>query len=939
MWTREINYNNMVINDPKGELLVKFYVRGAVRGFQIIQFNLINVMNTDIYNALGLASESAREGDFTKCAQYVENIAEVFFPVDGSEDPVWPNAANNAFKRAAYGLIDYYLEKEKKLRREAEKTNMPQKVLDSKIDALWGKVTLYNCYQLFVQMTSKKLRNPVVEFTKKAKAGVFQPGGPEEMTDEEYNKKLAELEKQSKLLWEDKTDADMLTLFFNASNQLPRNQMRTLVRNADDALRSMGGAEKMMASVYGIAITAMSFFADPTISTLTSGTPSQNVDLGGLSFPRRFGVRFHSNFLTRYHLIGMQSRWMSYEDALFTKPLGKDFAHEEIISREGWMRYYFKGIYEQDTAYIKAEIVNPSTGVKIREFFFKFVKGYQMSLDARYYVKDPVLDEKIVKNGVLTELLPVERNGKIVYEESHTVFVQNKIRDVFVDGAKPEKVKTRAITQYMVRYSEKPKMVFLITPPHLMKYAKLILILIKQLVDLNFDRSYMTKSNQKPLYKTRFMLDELGNLQSEGHGISGFQTMLSIGLGQEQQFTIILQTLQQLRDVYGESVDKIVQGNTSNIIFLKSTDDSMIETLQKMSGTTHRVYSDTKTVTRDLESIIMKNEGKASYQMTAKEEPVIKYNDMAFIAPRNSIVFRAGDPPIWNRNETILPMSWKVQTTTITQPGKDYSLATVPTTSSAIDFDVRKNQPNFAQMWEDRRKQALVAGEVEERYQKAYGYDDYQMEQLDQEVLADELMELIDRKLIMDEGGNPDAEEFAEEPEFSMQDLVDAGYVDENEEQAFWNADAEKRFGSRDKRLYAKGLISPSDLVGNSGFISGSLDKAILNVYERLRGSFAKDTKYFSVRPDGSLYNADGSVLYIRRQQESADFGRVNDAIRDVGSAVYGEETVDEQDVTSLQRYRIEKAFYHFLADFDGEWPFTNGAFAEEMAREMEGDA
>lgn len=65
----------------------------------------------------------------------------------------------------------------------------------------------------------------------------------------------------------------------------------------------------------------------------------------------------------------------------------------------------------------------------------------------------------------------------------------------------------------------------------MMKYAKLILILIKQLVDLNFDKSYMTKSNQKPLYKTRFMLDELGNLQSEGHGISGFATMLSIGLG------------------------------------------------------------------------------------------------------------------------------------------------------------------------------------------------------------------------------------------------------------------------------------------------------------------------------------------------------------------------------------------------------------------------
>ena len=75
----------------------------------------------------------------------------------------------------------------------------------------------------------------------------------------------------------------MLTLFFNATARLPRNSMRTLVTNADNALRAMGGAEKMIASVYGIAITAMSFFTDPTISTLTSGTISQNVDLAGLS--------------------------------------------------------------------------------------------------------------------------------------------------------------------------------------------------------------------------------------------------------------------------------------------------------------------------------------------------------------------------------------------------------------------------------------------------------------------------------------------------------------------------------------------------------------------------------------------------------------------------------------------------------------------------------
>lgn len=50
MWLRERKPNNMVINDPKGELLVKNYVKATVRGFQVVQFNLINAMKTDIYN-------------------------------------------------------------------------------------------------------------------------------------------------------------------------------------------------------------------------------------------------------------------------------------------------------------------------------------------------------------------------------------------------------------------------------------------------------------------------------------------------------------------------------------------------------------------------------------------------------------------------------------------------------------------------------------------------------------------------------------------------------------------------------------------------------------------------------------------------------------------------------------------------------------------------
>lgn len=60
---------------------------------------------------------------------------------------------------------------------------------------------------------------------------------------------------------------------------------------------------------------------------------------------------------------------------------------------------------------------------------------------------------------------------------------------------------------------------------------------------LDIEKSHMIKENKNLLHKTGFMIDELGNLQSKGQGIEGFETILATGLGREHQFTLILQTL------------------------------------------------------------------------------------------------------------------------------------------------------------------------------------------------------------------------------------------------------------------------------------------------------------------------------------------------------------------------------------------------------------
>jgi len=625
--------------------------------------------------------------------------------------------------------------------------------------------------------------------------------------------------------------------------------------------------------------------------------------------------------------VGTKAHWEAYADDTFSENLGADFLHDDTVSPEGWARYYFVGKFATDVAYLKLQLENSQTGLLIKTFYFQFTKNYQTSLSGRYYITDPITGEKLVKNGVLVELICNKETG--IFEPGHITFPQLRLAPVNTDdgdsseGIQKITAQSRAIIQTMVRYSEAPKAVFLVTPPHLMKYAKLLLILIKQLVDLNFDKSYMTKSNQKPLYKTRFMLDELGNLQSEGHGISGFETMLSIGLGQEQQFTIILQTLQQLRDVYGESVDKIVQGNTSNIIFLKSTDDAMIDTLQKMSGTRHVVYRDSKTVTKDVEKILRIGsvEGRVSYTMAAREEPVISYNDMAFISERNSILFRAGDSPVWNRNETILPMSWRLFKDTLIHPGNDYSLQSIPTLSSVADYDVRRNQPDFFNMLETRILQAVYAEDAKRKYQEAFDYTDIDISRLDPDVYSDSIMEVINESI---------ANDYMETVFMDMGDEGTAWYdnnissYEENLQIQQEISSAEARQKERQLKRYAGGLLSREDL-------GPALDNEIIGAYLECSRAMHADYNNFSTGEKGSLVSSDGKTSYIIRV--SSDSAQQIEEYENTARVHQEPGAISEVANWGQGSYQVTPEFYQFLGSLASWQELVNGRFDSEVAR------
>lgn len=406
-------------------------------------------------------------------------------------------------------------------------------------------------------------------------------------------------------------------------------------------------------------------------------------------------------------------------------------------------------------------------------------------------------------------------------------------------------------------------------------------------------------------------------------------------------------------------MDKIVQGNTSNIVFLKSTDDSMIETLSKMSGVKHKTYTDSKTITRDMQSILKmtQNEGKASYTMTTKEEPVISYNDMAFISERNSIVFRAGDSPIWNRNETILPMSWRLFKNTITQPGKDYTLQTIPTLSTAMDFDVRKNQPNFSKMLEKRMEQAYIAEEACKNYQEAYNYSDYDIAQLDPDNYADDIMDLIYSTLNPDEmkqaikdtadgkKSQTSEEELKEifDYQFGNQDMANSKYnrskndefrnIEDNPEQAEANAQQAAKMNELEKKRYAGKTISRDMLVAIGNNVNHGLDEAIIRIYKEIRDKMNSD-EHFTVI--GNNLCAKNGTVFIKNNTNSDNINGINDAAKDKNSRVYAEGDISKNDADAIGSYEVTDDFLRFLVTFPGAWPFADGEFENKMKEEMQ---
>lgn len=119
---------------------------------------------------------------------------------------------------------------------------------------------------------------------------------------------------------------------------------------------------------------------------------------------------------------------------------------------------------------------------------------------------------------------------------------------------------------------------FFILPDQKTTYYPIVTLLVSQQYEQLV--TYAKKCGNRLPHRVNYILNEFGNFAA----ISDFQTKMTVAGGYGVRWNLFIQDFNQLIDVYGQEVAKIIQGNCHYWIYLHSQDNSTNEEISKSMG-------------------------------------------------------------------------------------------------------------------------------------------------------------------------------------------------------------------------------------------------------------------------------------------------------------------------------------------------------------------
>ncbi|AVL00163.1 MULTISPECIES: VirD4-like conjugal transfer protein, CD1115 family [Pediococcus] len=378
-----------------------------------------------------------------------------------------------------------------------------------------------------------------------------------------------------------------LSLYFENFQKMPYAAFRKMAFNAFQQSNFAG--KETAGSIYSSALEGLQIYQQDNIAQLTS---MNSIDLNTIGFPRQFRVRIGGNDPKQ-------------------NPYLSKIAKVHVLTNEG-----------------------------------KEIESRQVKIDRQGYVVYPIEnkcpDEFVVRITFDNRNNPAEMRSEFVTVVCHKSYKKRglsskPVRDQYTGkpilvGVNP--LVLRAKTQVRVEvsnveceYSEQPTALFLVTPPHNPAYNVLVSFLVDQTFNLNYDMAL--SSGRKTFNRIHFLLDEFGNLPP----IPNMPTKVSIGLGQNILFEIIVQNLEQLSDNYGKEGAATIQSNCANIFYILTNSTTTAEMISKIVG---KRTVNVKNLSGDLQNL---NRGNLSDQRIGQS--IFEPNELMDFKDGEMLVLRA----------------------------------------------------------------------------------------------------------------------------------------------------------------------------------------------------------------------------------------------------------------------------------------------------------
>ncbi|USS89999.1 VirD4-like conjugal transfer protein, CD1115 family [Fructilactobacillus cliffordii] len=336
------------------------------------------------------------------------------------------------------------------------------------------------------------------------------------------------------------TKKSMLTHYFNLMAQAPHDPYRQMAMDAFSQ-SSFAGSETQ-GSIFSSMMEGIKIYQQQDVAKLTS---KNTVDFKESAFPRRFSLKL------------MDTLQLKTANVTFRDASGHLIeSRKQDIDNLGYLNYALKA---------------------------KLPRNFEITINVENHVYvftgSIVRKQKVFGNPFKADVKVARQNIRIL-KNKKLKFIETKSTD-------------NNYSDVQLKYSEQPVAVFFVTPPNNDAYNQIVSFAIDQ----SFNQMYemATQNGGKCFRRVHYVLDEFGNLPT----VNSMNTKISIGLGQEILFDIVVQNDEQLSDKYDDKVANTIKANCSNTLYILSNDDKTTELISKKLGKT-TVMTRNHSITPDL---------------------------------------------------------------------------------------------------------------------------------------------------------------------------------------------------------------------------------------------------------------------------------------------------------------------------------------------------